>query len=111
MNNSTVNATVVGFQTTSGAAIKMNPSSEMRFESKIDKETYDYLVAKYGSSNIKTGTYIVSKALLGLETIDSYFENHYQRTTCCSQKENFFMKIKLYIYHKDMLFLKTFKYL
>ena len=79
-SNVEVNATVVGFQTTSGAAIKMNPSSEMRFESKIDKETYDYLLTKYGSSNVKTGTYIVSKALLGLETIDSYFASHVDYT-------------------------------
>lgn len=64
--------TLLGFETTSGAAIKMTDPSNMRFESKVSKDDYDYLIKTFGVSNVETGTFIVSKSSLGLNDFNEF---------------------------------------
>ena len=68
-----VTATVVGYQTTDGAAVRLLTPTGIRYETKIDKVSYDYLVGLYGADNIETGTYIVPRNYLGLTAFDEYF--------------------------------------
>ena len=68
-----VTATVLGYETTEGAAVRLLTPTGIRYETKIDKATYDYLVSLYGEENIETGTYIVPRNYLGLDTFAEYF--------------------------------------
>ena len=68
-----VTATVVGYQTTDGAAVRLLTPTGIRYETKIDKATYDYLVGLYGTANIETGTYIVPRSYLGFTEFAAYF--------------------------------------
>ncbi len=73
--DTTIAATVVGFETTKGASIRMSEPSAMRFENKIEKASYDYLVETYSAGNIETGTYIFKKDNLGLTSFDQYIND------------------------------------
>ena len=55
----------VEFETIRGAAVRIAGDGNygIRFESRIELDSYKALVAKYGETNIKTGTYIAPKAL------------------------------------------------
>ena len=68
-----VTATVVGYQTTDGAAVRLLTPTGIRYETKIDKATYDYLVELYGAENIETGTYIVPRKYLNFAAFGEYF--------------------------------------
>ena len=68
-----VTVTVVGYETTEGAAVRLLTPTGIRFETKIDKASYDYLVQIYGEANIETGTYILPRNYLGLTPFDEYF--------------------------------------
>ena len=59
-----VEASLVGFETTKGASIKLTNPSSMRFETKILKEHFDYLSSTFGINNIEFGTYVVPSSLL-----------------------------------------------
>ncbi len=58
-------AEAVEFETMLGASVRITNDGNygIRFESRIELDSYNALVAKYGETNIKTGTYIVPKAL------------------------------------------------
>ena len=71
--DTTVVATVVGFETTEGAWIRLNNPTGIRFETKIDKNDYDYIVSVYGEENVEMGTYIVPKEYLGITAFGDYF--------------------------------------
>ncbi len=68
-----ITATVVGYQTTEGAAVRLLTPTGIRYETKIDKAAYDYLVGLYGAENIETGTYILPRNYLGLTAFEDYF--------------------------------------
>ena len=55
----------VAFETMRGASVRItnDGNNGIRFETRIGLDSYLALVAKYGESSIKTGTYIVPKAL------------------------------------------------
>ena len=55
----------VEFETMYGASVRITNDGNygIRFESRIELEAFNALIAKYGEENIKTGTYIVPKAL------------------------------------------------
>ena len=67
----------VEFETMYGASVRITNDGNygIRFESRIELDSYNALVAKYGETNIKTGTYIVPKALFDKAgmTIAEYF--------------------------------------
>jgi len=60
----TVEVNAVGFETSKGASIRISEVSNIRFENKIDKNSFDYIKTLYGESNIETGTYIIPKTSL-----------------------------------------------
>ena len=68
-----VTATVIGFETELGAYVRLLNPTGIRFETRVNKENYDYLVSVYGEENVEMGTYIVPKALLGLAEFGKYF--------------------------------------
>ena len=67
----------VEFETMYGASVRITNDGNygIRFESRIELDSYNALVAKYGEANIKTGTYIAPKALFDKAgmTIAEYF--------------------------------------
>lgn len=67
--------TAIRFETTKGASARMSNKSGIRFETKLNKDDYNYLLELYGKENIETGTYIVPKNSIGLTSFDSYFNN------------------------------------
>ena len=71
-----VTATVVGFETTEGAYIRIYNPTGIRFETKVDKANYDYLVSVYGEDNVEAGTYIVPKTYLGMTAFGDYFTDN-----------------------------------
>ena len=70
-----VTATVVGYETEEGAAVRLLTPTGIRYETRIDKAAYDYLVQLYGEANVETGTYIVPKKYLGLVAFYEYFSD------------------------------------
>lgn len=71
-DNTAIEATVVGFETTKGASVRISTGSDLRFRSQIDKQDFDYLVTKYGASNVERGTYIVPESALGLDSLEKF---------------------------------------
>ncbi len=66
---------VNGFSTVEGGSIRIDKENGgLRFETHIEKSTYDSLVATYGKGNIKMGTYILPEAWLYLsgKTLEGY---------------------------------------
>ena len=55
----------VDFETTYGASVRITNDGNygIRFESRVELESFNALIAKYGETNVKTGTYIAPKAL------------------------------------------------
>ena len=68
-----VTVTALGFETTEGASVRLSTPTGIRFETKMDKAAYDYLVATYGVENVEVGTYIVPRNYLGLAAFAQYF--------------------------------------
>ena len=68
-----VTAKVVGLETSAGASIRLSNPSGIRYETKVDKETYDYLVSVYGEDNVETGTYIVPRFYFGITSFKDFF--------------------------------------
>ena len=68
-----VTATVIGYETTEGAAVRLLTPTGIRFETKIDKSTYDYVVQLYGEENVEIGTYILPRNYLGFTPFNEYF--------------------------------------
>ena len=64
---------VVGFETVVGAYVRLLNPTGIRFETRINKADYDYLVSVYGENNLEMGTYILPKKLLGLTAFGDYF--------------------------------------
>ncbi|MBP5466939.1 MAG: hypothetical protein J6Y43_05200, partial [Clostridia bacterium] len=71
--DTTVIVAAIGFETTQGAYIRLYNPTGIRFETKIDKDNYDYFVSVYGEANVETGTYIVPKNYLGITAFGEYF--------------------------------------
>ena len=67
-----VTAKVVGLETSAGASIRLSNPSGIRYETKVDKDTYDYLVSVYGEDNVETGTYIVPRFYFGITSFKDY---------------------------------------
>ncbi len=58
---------VSGFEAVEGASVRIDrENGGLRFETHIEKATYDNLVATYGKNNIQLGTYILPAAWLEL---------------------------------------------
>ena len=68
-----VTATVVGFETTYGAAVRLWSPTGIRYETKVEKSSYDYLVGLYGEENVEMGTYILPRNYMGLTYFQDYF--------------------------------------
>ena len=68
-----VTVKVVGFETVEGAAVRLVNPTGIRYETRIEKASYDYLIDLYGAENVETGTYIVPKRFMGVTAFDKYF--------------------------------------
>ena len=76
--NSDINvyAITASFNTLDGAQVKISSPSSLRFQSRIDKSSFDYLVERFGRENIEVGTFICKNELLGLTPFNIYFKNN-----------------------------------
>ncbi len=71
---------VAGFVADMGAAIRIDSENGgLRFETHIEKTTYDLLVATYGKDNVKLGTYILPARYLELsgKSLYDYVTTYY----------------------------------
>ncbi|MBQ4053158.1 MAG: hypothetical protein IJD33_02340, partial [Clostridia bacterium] len=56
-----------------GASVRVSGvNSGIRFETRLNKASYDALVAKYGVENVETGTFILPYSLLGQNSLYGY---------------------------------------
>ena len=72
LTNTDITVQAIGFNTARGASVRLKSPTGIRFETYIDKADYDALVARVGSANVETGTYIMPRSFLENSDFRSY---------------------------------------
>ncbi|MBQ6980365.1 MAG: metallophosphoesterase [Clostridia bacterium] len=76
LTDTDIDVIVIGFNTARGAAVRLKTPTGIRFDTYIDKADYDALVARVGSANIETGTYIMPRSFLETSDFRSYLADN-----------------------------------
>ncbi|MBP5467231.1 MAG: hypothetical protein J6Y43_06705, partial [Clostridia bacterium] len=76
LTDTDIEVLAIGFDTSNGASVRLKTPTGIRFETRIDKADYDALVARVGSANVETGTYILPRSFLTSTDFRSYFADN-----------------------------------